>query len=111
MPTGAGSESSTRRPTRSTTPTRMLTIQATGNSNSIRAWWKPLREAGAGARACFVQAAARGWGVAPAECRTEGGNVIHERTGRKIAYGNLVCRAAAIEPPKDPPLKDPEDSA
>jgi isoquinoline 1-oxidoreductase beta subunit len=25
-------------------------IQATGNSNSVRAWWKPLRTAGAGAR-------------------------------------------------------------
>ena len=27
-------------------------IQATGNSNSIRAFWMPLRKAGAGARAC-----------------------------------------------------------
>src|SRR5207302_671558 len=26
-------------------------LQATGNSNSIRAWWKPLRKAGAGTRA------------------------------------------------------------
>ena len=34
-------------------------IQATGNSNSIRAFWKPLREAGAASRAMLVQAAAR----------------------------------------------------
>ena len=33
-------------------------IQATGNSNSIRAFWKPLRIAGATARAMLVQAAA-----------------------------------------------------
>ena len=26
----------------------MLEMQATGNSNSIRAWWKPLRKAGGG---------------------------------------------------------------
>jgi isoquinoline 1-oxidoreductase beta subunit len=80
--------------------------QATGNSNSIRAFWKPMRQAGARTRACLVEAAARTWGVPPAECRTENGTVIHERTGRKSAYGSLVSRAAAIEPPKDPPLKE-----
>jgi len=34
-------------------------LQVTGNSNSIRAFWKPLRSAGASARAMLVQAAAR----------------------------------------------------
>src|SRR5712672_302704 len=38
-------------------------IQATGNSNSVRAWWKPLRVAGASARAMLVQAAAQRWQV------------------------------------------------
>jgi isoquinoline 1-oxidoreductase subunit beta len=83
-----------------------LTMQATGNSNSIRAWWKPLRQAGASTRACFVEAAARAWGVPAAECRTENSTVIHDRTGRKASYGALVDRAAAIEPPKNPPLKN-----
>ena len=32
--------------------------QATGGSTSVRAYWKPLREAGASARAMLVQAAA-----------------------------------------------------
>src|SRR5579872_2368421 len=36
-------------------------IQATGNSNSVRAWWKPLRTAGANTRAMLNQAAARQW--------------------------------------------------
>src|SRR4029077_7841175 len=41
-------------------------LQATGNSNSIRAFWKPLRQAGASARAMLVAAAARrGRGGAP----------------------------------------------
>src|SRR5215831_21142399 len=82
-----------------------LSIQATGNSNSIRAWWKPLRQAGANTRACFVEAAAQSWGVPLGECRTENSTVIHDRTGRKVAYGALVDRAAAVKPPKDPPLK------
>ena len=82
-----------------------LTIQATGNSNSIRAWWKPLRQASANTRACLVEAAARAWGVPPADCRTENSTVIHDRTGRKASYGSLVDRAAAIELPKNAPLK------
>src|ERR1700721_2197022 len=46
----------------------MFGIQATGNSNSIRAFWKPLRVAGATARAMLVQAAATQWQVDPANC-------------------------------------------
>jgi isoquinoline 1-oxidoreductase beta subunit len=84
----------------------MIGIQATGNSNSIRAFWKPMRQAGASTRACFVEAAARNWGVLPAECRTENSTVIHDRTGRKSAYGALVGQVSTLEPPKDPPLKD-----
>src|SRR6201992_625614 len=37
----------------------MFGIQVTGNSNSIRAFWKPLRSAGAAARAMLVHAAAQ----------------------------------------------------
>jgi isoquinoline 1-oxidoreductase beta subunit len=46
----------------------MFDIQATGNSNSIRAWWPHLRTAGAGARAMLIQAAARQWQVDAASC-------------------------------------------
>ena len=84
----------------------MLSIQATGNSNSIRAFWKPLRQAGATTRACLVEAAARSWNVPAAECRTQDGKVIHDRTGRTLDYAALVGRAASVTPPKDAPLKD-----
>src|SRR5271167_4689587 len=46
-------------------------VQATGNSNSIRAFWTPLRKAGAGTRLMLIDAAASGWGVDPASCRTD----------------------------------------
>jgi isoquinoline 1-oxidoreductase beta subunit len=85
----------------------MLGVQATGNSNSIRAFWKPLRQAGATARACLVEAAARGWNVPASECRTHEGKVIHDGTKRTLDYGALAASAAAITPPKDVPLKDP----
>lgn len=85
----------------------MLSIQATGNSNSVRAFWKPLRLAAAGARTCLLQAAADTWGVPISECRTVNSNVLHEPSGRKLDYGKLVGRAALIKPPQDLQLKDP----
>ena len=66
-------------------------IQATGNSNSIRAFWKPLREAGAASRAMLIQAAAQQWKVDPASCTASDGQVIHAATGRKLGYGALAA--------------------
>ncbi len=83
-----------------------LSIQATGNSNSIRAFWKPLRNAGAAARACLVEAAAHTWQVSTAECRTDSSKVFHDRTARTLDYGALAGLAATITPPQEPPLKD-----
>jgi len=73
-------------------------LQVTGNSNSIRAFWKPLREAGAGARAMLVQAAAREWQVEPASCTTANGEVTHKDSGRKLAYGALALAASSLTP-------------
>jgi isoquinoline 1-oxidoreductase beta subunit len=84
-------------------------IQVTGNSNSIRAFWKPLREAGAGARAMLVQAAAREWQVEPASCKTSNGQVTHTESGRKLSYGALAAAAGSQTPPNDVAVKDPKD--
>src|SRR5882762_1893914 len=46
-------------------------LQVTGNSNSIRAFWMPLRKAAAGARAILVEAASQVWKVDPASVRTD----------------------------------------
>jgi isoquinoline 1-oxidoreductase beta subunit len=84
-------------------------IQVTGNSNSVRAFWKPLRNAGATARAMLVEAAAKRWNVDPASCTAAGGTVRHAASGRELGYGALVAEAAKIVPPKTVPLKDPKD--
>ena len=86
-------------------------LQVTGNSNSIRAFWKPLRNAGAGARAMLVQAAARQWQVEPASCTTANGEVTHKESGRKLSYGALAAAASSQTPPKEVALKDPKDFA
>ncbi len=80
-------------------------VQATGGSTSMRAFWMPMRKAGAGARAVLVQAAARMWSTDQAGCRTERGEVIHGASGKKIAYGALIDHTAGITAPPDPPLK------
>ena len=86
-----------------------LGLQATGGSTSVRAFWTPLRKAAAGARSLLVAAAAKVWGVDPATCRTAKSEVLHDASGRKLAYGALVGAAAGMTPPKDPPLKPPAD--
>jgi isoquinoline 1-oxidoreductase subunit beta len=85
----------------------LLGLQATGGSTSLRAFWTPLRTAGATARAMLVQAAAQQWQVEPASCTTARGEVSHSASNRKIAYGALTDAARKITPPKNVPLKDP----
>ncbi|HEV7714770.1 MAG TPA: molybdopterin cofactor-binding domain-containing protein [Steroidobacteraceae bacterium] len=80
-------------------------FQVTGNSNSIRAFWMPLRQAGATARAMLTEAAARRWAVDATACHSDNGTVIHPPSGRSLAYGVLAGDASRITPPKDPPLK------
>jgi isoquinoline 1-oxidoreductase subunit beta len=84
-------------------------IQATGNSNAIRAAWQPMREAGAAARIMLVAAAAKRWRVDPASCRAQSGEVLHAPTGRRIKYGKLAADAARMPVPESVTLKRPED--
>jgi isoquinoline 1-oxidoreductase beta subunit len=84
-------------------------IQVTGNSNSIRAFWNPLRIAGATARSMLVQAAALQWQVDPASCSASNGSVMHAASGRKLAYGDLVDAASNVPVPRKPSLKNPKD--
>ena len=84
-------------------------LQVTGNSNSIRAWWTALRNAGAGARSMLVQAAAKQWQVEAASCTTSKSVVTHKESGRTLAYAALAGAASSETPPKNVALKKPED--
>jgi isoquinoline 1-oxidoreductase subunit beta len=84
----------------------LLGVQATGNSNSIRAFWAPLRQAGATTRARLIEAAGGLWKVPVTECRAQAGKVFHDRTNRSADYGALVERASSLTAPKNVPLKD-----
>ena len=82
-------------------------IQATGNSNAIRASWRPLREAGAVARTMLVATASKRWNVDPASCRAQSGEVLHVSTGRRFTYGELAADAARMPVAENVPLKRP----
>jgi isoquinoline 1-oxidoreductase subunit beta len=84
-------------------------LQATGNSNAIRASWQPLRQTGAIARTKLISAAAQRWNVDPASCRTQSGEVLHPPTGRSLKYGDLAADAAHMPVPESVTLKRPAD--
>jgi isoquinoline 1-oxidoreductase beta subunit len=86
----------------------MLGAQVTGGSTSIRAAWKPLREAAAETRERLVAAAAAVWGVPRRECRAGHGAVVHAPSSRRIGYGGAAERAAARPVPTNVRLKRPD---
>ena len=86
-------------------------IQATGGSTSVETSWDILRTAGAATRELLVSAAAANWRVPVSECRAKNGIVQHKISGKTLAYGDLLEKAAEMTIPKDPQLKSPKDFA
>ena len=80
--------------------------QFTGGSNSVRMYWKPLREAGAAARQMLREAAAQTWSVPVEEVTTKAGMLYHEKSGKAGKYGDFASKAAANPIPKEVKLKD-----
>lgn len=86
--------------------TTKLGTQFTGGSNSVRMYWKPLREAGAAARQMLIDAAAQAWIVPVEEVTTKAGMLFHAKSGKKGTYGDFATKAAANPIPKSVKLKD-----
>lgn len=85
-----------------------LGMQFTGGSNSVRMYWKPLRNAGASARQMLIEAAAQTWGVPASEITTQAGVLSHS-SGKSAKYGEMASKAATIPVPKEVKLKTPKD--
>ena len=85
--------------------------QSTGGSTSIQDFYHPLRTAGATGRELMIQAAADTWEVDKTTCYAENNTVIHQPSGKQLAYRELVERAATLEAPSlmDIDLKKPEE--
>ncbi len=80
-------------------------VQITGGSTSVMTGWKPLREAGATARAMLLAAGAQQWSVDAAACATADGFVLHPDGKQRLSYGELATVAAQQSVPHNVPLK------
>jgi isoquinoline 1-oxidoreductase beta subunit len=84
-----------------------LGAQLTGGSTAINNSWDQLRQAGAAARAMFVQAAASRWNVPAGEITVKDSVVSHAASGQSADFAALLADAAKVAPPAEPTLKDP----
>lgn len=89
----------------------IIGIQNTGGSASVRAFWTPLRQAGAVGRSLLIGAAAKRWNVDPATCRAKDGIVFDASGAKHLSYGELATAAAKlpVPPAANVKLKDPKD--
>jgi isoquinoline 1-oxidoreductase beta subunit len=83
--------------------------QSAGGSTSTPNNYNDFHRLGATARTILVQAAAATWGVPASECNAANGAVLHAASGRRLGYGALVAKAAALPAPDaaQVQLKDP----
>jgi isoquinoline 1-oxidoreductase beta subunit len=62
----------------------------TAGSNAVTSYFKDLRHFGAQIRKVLLANAAQHWNVAVAELTTEPNIVVHEKSGRRLSYGEIV---------------------
>ena len=79
--------------------------QDTDGSRSTRHFFEPMRRCGAAARAMLAQAAAQAWNVPVTEVQAVNHEVVHAKSGRRIAYGPLARRAAKLPVPRGDSLR------
>lgn len=77
---------------------KLLSLQVTGGSTSMKDGFVRMRRAGASARETLKEAAAQKWGLARQELSTEKGAVIAPN-GDRLSYSQLAEAAARIDPP------------
>ena len=80
--------------------------QMTVGSFSVRGWYMDLRKVGAAAREMLVQAAALEWQVPTTECSAAQSVITHRPSGRTVSYGRVAARAATLDVPQQPVLKE-----
>src|SRR5258706_11540163 len=79
--------------------------QNTDGSRSIVQFYERMREAGATARLMLERAAAAKWNVPAGECKGVLHQVVHEKSGNKLGYGELVALASQQAVPKKEELR------
>lgn len=83
----------------------------TGGSSSVRKNYIAYRRIGAVVREAMIGAAAQEWGVAESDCVARKSQVLHQASGRSVAYSNLIdqVRERPLPDEKTIRLKDAKD--
>ncbi|HEX2112835.1 MAG TPA: molybdopterin cofactor-binding domain-containing protein [Alphaproteobacteria bacterium] len=76
----------------------------TAGSTSVEGYFEIMRRAGAAARRVLIYSAAHHWSVPVAEVTTEPGKVIHARSGRQLAFGDVAALPRIVS--EVPPIAD-----
>lgn len=84
---------------------KMLGLQGTGGSASLRDGFDKMRRAGAAARLMLIAAAAERLDVPAAELETGNGTITHRGSGRSIGYGEVAVAAGSATAPSSVELK------
>lgn len=89
-------------------------VQGGGGSFTLRRNWDPVRRLAAVTRNVLLNAASEALDAPVDELRTQDNHVIHESSGRRIAFSEIAARAAArpfpeIAADEEIALKDPAD--
>src|SRR5256885_1204643 len=81
-------------------------LMYTAGSATVTGYWDVARTFGAQVRRVMMENAARIWNVPLAELSTEPSTVVHAKSGRRLAYGEI---AAVAEIPATAPAIKPEE--
>lgn len=89
---------------------RILGLQITGGSASVRDAFDKMRHAGAMARHLLFTAASAELGVPAGDLSFDGSDIV-SKNGDRIAITEVAQAAAALQPPSEIALKDPSEWA
>jgi CO/xanthine dehydrogenase Mo-binding subunit len=79
--------------------------QVTGGSLGISQSFLPLRKAAVVARMVMISAASKIWNYPEEECRVENSAILHEATGQRLSFAEVVEVAASLPVPGTSSLK------
>ena len=88
---------------------KVLGLQVTGGSSSIRDGYEKMRMAGCAARHMLVAAAAAHFGAHAESLETGNGEIRDPASGKSVTYGELASEALRHAPPSDLKLREKAD--
>jgi len=86
---------------------KVLGLQVTGGSSSIKDGYDKMRQAGCATRYMLIAAAAKEFGVDRDTLKIEGKNIVDPVSRKSRTFGELATAAASMELPSELVLREP----